>query len=391
MPAFIRNLFSYSFRVFFVAGTLYGFLVMLLWSLGLLGLGPIANHPDSYQWHAHEMVFGFVYAIVAGFALTAVATWTGRPPVQGSALALLLLAWLVGRVATMFTGVWPLLWVAVLDLLFPALLVYLFGREVLAAGNRRNLPLVGIVMLLGIMNLLFYFGSGLTPGMSQLAILLGVHVLLLLIAVVAGRIIPSFTANWLRAQGCRDSDLPKNKLAVDLTALVLTVATGLAVTFAPVHPLSGMLAFAAAAAHALRLSGWAGLRTGKEPLLLVMHLAYAWFPVGYVLVGIAVFGNYLAPTALHALTIGVITGMVLAMTTRVPLGHTGRPLRAARITVVVYVLWMVTVCVRLSGPFFGIGYVYTVETAATLWLIFFILYAWVYWPMLSGPRADAHA
>lgn len=389
MRDLIRTLFSYSFRVFFVCGTLFGFLVMTLWSLGLLGLGPLADHPDSYQWHAHEMVFGFVYAIVAGFTLTAVATWTGRPPVQGGKLVLLLLAWLAGRVANIYTGVWSPQWVGGLDMLFPVLLVYLFGREVLAGGNRRNLPLVVLVALLGVTNALFHFGRTLVPGMEHLAILLGVHVILLLIAAIAGRVIPNFTANWLRAQGADDGVMPRVVPAVDVAALLLTVITGIAVTFAPVHPFSGIIAFAAALAHALRLGRWSGHRTVREPLLLVMHLAYAWFPVGYVLVGISVFGSYLAPTALHALTIGVITGMVLAMTTRVPLGHTGRPLQAARITVVVYVLWMATVFVRLSGPFFGIGYVYTVETAASIWLVFFILYAWVYWPMLAKPRADA--
>ncbi len=391
MPDFVKNLFSYSFRLFFLVGTLYGFLIMTVWSLGLLGLGPIAAHPDSYQWHAHEMVFGFVYAIVAGFILTAVATWTERPPLQGGALVLLLLAWLAGRVTNIYIGFFSQPWAGVLDLLFAVLLVYFFGREVLAGGNRRNLPLVGVVGLLGLTNAIFHFGGSLLPGLDQLAILLGVHVILLLITVVAGRVIPSFTTNWLRAQGRPEAELPKSYTALDAAVFALTAITGLAVTFAPMNPLSGIIAFAAALAHALRLSRWSGHRTVKEPLLLILHLAYAWFPAGYVLVGLAVFGDYLAPTALHALTIGVITGMVLAMTTRVPLGHTGRPLRAARVTVVVYALWMITVLVRLSGPFFGVAYVYTVEAAATIWLVFFILYAWVHWPMLCGPRADVGA
>ncbi len=384
----MKTLLSYAFRPMFLCGTLFGFLVMMLWSLELLGLGPLVGHPDSYQWHAHEMVFGFVYAILAGFALTAVANWTGRPSVHGGELALLLLAWLAGRVANIYTGVWPTEAVAALDLLFPCVFVFLFGREVLGGGNKRNLPLVGLIALIGGANLLFHFGDALSPGLSRLGILLGVHVILVIVSIIAGRIIPAFTANWLRMQGAGDNTMPRIVPAVDIAAIILTVVTGIAITFAPINPWSGIVAFLAAAAHALRLSRWSAQHTVREPLLLILHIAYLWFPIGYLLVGISVFGGYLSTVALHALTVGAIFGMILAMTTRVILGHTGRPLQAARMTVVVYVLWMITVLTRLSGPFFGEWYIYTVETASSIWIIFFILYGWVYWPMLVKPRVD---
>ncbi len=388
MPEFIKTILSYAFRAFFLCGTLFGFLVMTLWSVGLLGLGPLVDHPDSYQWHAHEMVFGFVYAILAGFALTAVANWTGRPAVNGGELALLLLAWLAGRIANIYTGAWPAEAVAALDLLFPCVFVYLFGREVLGGGNMRNMPLVALIGLLGGANLLFHAGDALSPGLSRLGILLGVHIVLVIVAIIAGRIIPSFTGNWLRMQGADDNMMPRVVPSVDIAAIVLTVITGIAVTFAPVNPLSGVAAFLAAAAHAVRLSRWSGQHTVREPLMLILHIAYLWFPIGYLLVGISVFGGYMATVALHALTVGAIVGIILAMTPRVTLGHTGRPLRAARMTVAVYVLWMITVLTRLSGPFFGEWYIYTVETASTIWIVFFIMYGWVHWPMLVKPRVD---
>lgn len=388
MPEFIKILLSYSFRIFFLCGTLFGFLVIATWSLALLGYGPLVGHPDTYQWHAHEMVFGFVYAILAGFALTAVANWTGRDPVCGGELALLVASWLLGRIGNIYAGTWPAEWVGILDMLFPCLFVFLFGREVLRGGNWRNAPLVVMIALLGGLNLLFHAGHVLSPGLERISILLGVHTVLVIVALVGGRVVPSFTANWMRAQGHAESNLPRIVPVVDIAALILTVATGVAVTFAPVSPLSGVIALLAAAVHALRLARWSGQHTVSEPLLFVMHLAYAWFPLGYLLVGISVFGGYMATVALHALTIGAIVGMILAMITRVPLGHTARPLRAARITVAIYVLWMITVLIRLSGPLFGGNYIYTVETAASVWLLLFILYGWAYWPMLIRPRID---
>jgi uncharacterized protein involved in response to NO len=384
----IQSLLSYAFRVFFVLGTLCAFAVMLLWPLAILGYGPLVGHPNLVQWHSHEMVFGFAAAIIAGFTLTAVANWTGRPPVRGLPLGLLALAWLAGRIAHMFSGDAFVVAVAIVDMVFPCLLVFLFGREVLAGGNWRNAPVVAVIALLAGLNLMFHLGVGNASGMDALAILLAVHTVLVLVTIISGRIIPSFTANWLRAQGMPEEVFPRVIPAVDIVTILLTVVTGLGVSFAPFHPLTGVMAFAAAGAHALRLSRWSGLRTMGEPLMFVLHVAYAWFPIGYVLTGIAVFGAYMPTVALHALTIGGITGMVLAMTSRVTLGHTGRPLKAARLTVAIYVLWMATVIVRLTGPLAGSNYVLTVETAASIWLVVFMLFAALYWPMLAKPRID---
>jgi len=379
-------LFSYAFRIFFVLGSFCAFAVISLWSLALLGYGPLVDYPNLVQWHSHEMVFGFTAAIIAGFTLTAVANWTGRPPVRGLPLVLLALAWVAGRLAFIFSSDGPTVLVAVVDMLFPILLVVLFGREVLAGGNWRNAPLVVVTAVLAALNLLFHIGVSVAPGLDRLAVLLAVHLVLVLVTLIAGRIIPSFTANWLRAQGRPDEAFPRVIPFIDVATIVLTVATGLAVSFAPFHPFSGIVALLAAAAHAVRLSQWSGLQTLSEPLMFVLHVAYFWFPVGYVLTGIAVFGHYLPTAALHALTIGVIAGMILAMTCRVTLGHTGRPLRASVTTVAIYALWMIAVIVRLSGPFAGSNYILTVEIAASIWLTAFLLFAWVYWPMLARPR-----
>ena len=388
MNDIIQTVLSYAFRAFFLLGSLGAFCVILFWSIALLGYGPLVGHPNLVYWHAHEMLFGFVFAIVAGFTLTAVANWTGRTRVHGAELGVLVAAWIIGRIALVYAGQWPTIVVAAADMLFPCLLTLVFGREVFAAGNRRNMPLVGVVALLAGLNLLFHVGAGVSPGLDRTALLLAVHVILVLVAVIAGRIIPSFTANWLRARGAKEDAMPRVVLMLDIAAIVMTIVTGVAVTFAPVSPVSGIVALLAAVVHAVRLSQWSGLRTVGEPLLFVLHIAYLWFPLGYALVAFSAFGGYFPSAAMHGLTIGVITGMIIAMMSRVSLGHTGRPLHAARITVFVYVLWMLTVLVRLSGPLLGDWYILTVETAATIWMVAFILFAWVYWPILTKPRVD---
>jgi len=171
--------------------------------------------------------------------------------------------------------------------------------------------------------------------------------------------------------------------------ILLTLAVGLAASTAPTSPVTGILAFAAASLHTIRLSRWCGLSTLKEPLLFALHVAYAWLPIGYALMGCAVFNWVFAPTtALHALTMGAVGGMILAMTTRVPLGHTGRPLRASRLTVIAYMALTLAVLARVLGPLLVSDYLVTVEWSATGWEIAFAIFVWVYWPVLTRPRVD---
>jgi uncharacterized protein involved in response to NO len=225
-------------------------------------------------------------------------------------------------------------------------------------------------------------------GGERLAIYLFVHAVLLLITVIAGRIIPNFTANWLRARG--HATLPTNNRTLDIAATALTIAVGVFACAAPGNVTTGILAFAAALAHAARLSGWSGIATRSEPLLLALHVAYAWLPVGYLIMGCAVFGWLFAPTiALHALTMGAIGGMIMAMETRVPLGHTGRKLTAARATVVAYLLLSAAVIIRIVGPALTDEYLRTVLWSGFAWVAAFAVFLRVYWPILTRPRVDS--
>ena len=339
-------------------------------------------------WHSHEMLIGFAMAAVAGFSLTAVANWTGRPTLQGAPLAWLLMSWLVGRLAVLLSGSLPANLVFLLDMLFPVLLCVLLGREIIGGRSKRNYPLIAITGFVVILNILYHLGSNQwVPGGDRLAIYLLIHTVLLLVTIIAGRIVPSFTGNWLRKQG--KELMPVDTEGINRLATLLTVLVGLAAGFMPTHPLTAVLAFAAALVHGFRLGRWKGFSTTSNPLLFVLHVAYTWIPFGYFLLGCASIGWFFTPTAaLHALTMGAIGSIILAVTTRVALGHTGRPLQAARATVVAYWILMLAGLIRVLGPLTGKNYLIIVDLSALGWMLAFAIFTWVYWPILTRSRED---
>ena len=262
------------------------------------------------------------------------------------------------------------------------------GNPVLAAGNERNYKIIAVTVILAGLNLVYHLGvAAVLPGGQYIALYLLIHVVVLLVAVVAGRVVPNFTANWLRGQGITKT--PVANATIDRLAITLTVATGLIAVFFPDRIILGVIAMLAAATHTLRVSQWCGLQTVRNPLLFVLHVAYLWLPAGYAMMSLASFGWAFTPTAaLHGLTMGCIGSMILAMMTRVPLGHTGRALHASRLTVVAYVILMVAICIRVMSPWNAVNYLGMIELAATGWCLAFGIFIWVYWPILTGPRID---
>ncbi len=388
MTATRKIFLSYAFRPFFLLNGLFAAGAILLWVLILQGHSPAFLPADSL-WHAHEMLMGFAMAAVAGFSLTAVANWTGRAPVSGLPLMVLVSAWLAGRLAMLFVNLLPGWLVAAVDLAFPVLLAVMLAREIVAGRSRRNYPIAGILFALAMFDGLYHFGVGTEVwefARSSLYLLL--HTVLLLIVVIGGRIVPNFTGNWLRRRG--ESILPRSRPGVDRLSLAATAAVGVSASIDPAGGLTGSLALLAALTHGWRLAGWRGLATRSEPILLVMHVAYLWLPVGYLLLSVSAFGFSPAGIAsLHALGMGAIGSMILAVTTRVALGHTGRPLHAARLTTLSYFLFTIAVIARIAGPLFPSRGIVLIDFAAGGWILSFALFCWVYWPILTGPRADA--
>lgn len=382
---------NYAFRPFFLLGALFSIVALMLWIVSLHGGTWAQASPDPVLWHAHEMLFGFGLAIVAGFLMTAVATWTNRPALSGPMLGALVMTWLAGRLA-MAPGVpLPAAAVAVADMLFPVLFAALAAREILGGASRRNFGIAVAMALFASLNLLFHLGrAAIWPGADAVGITLSAYLLLLLITLIGGRIIPSFTANWLRSNGGKD--LPVGRPWIERTLLAVMAAAGIADTLAvngvgvPPVAVAG-LALGTSVLHASRLAGWRGMTARAEPLVGILHVAYAWLPIGFLLLALTYLGLPMPRSAaLHALTMGCVGVMVLAVTTRVSLGHTGRALTAAPLTVAAYVALNAAVLVRILSP---VGaYLSLIDVAATGWIAAYGLFLWVYWPILTGPRAD---
>jgi len=375
---------SYAFRPFFLLGSLFAIVAVLLWVAALHATG--FSPSDPVAWHAHEMLFGFAGAAIAGFLLTAVAAWTGRPPVAGPLLGALVAAWIAGRVAMLLDTRLPAGLLAVADLAFPVLLAAIATREIVAGGSRRNFGVAGVVTAFAILNGVFHLGrEGLWPGADRVALYLMAHGLLVLITVIGGRIIPSFTGNWLRLRG--DPRLPRSRPWLEAVLVPVAVIAGIADSVSAPPAAIAALSIPAAALHALRLSAWRGHATTVEPLVAILHVAYAWLPVGYLLLGLSALGLPLPRSAaLHALTMGGVGTMILAVTTRVALGHTGRALVAAPLTTVAYAVLNAAVLVRILSPLAPGAYLTLIDVAASGWLLAFGLFVLVYWPILTQPR-----
>jgi uncharacterized protein involved in response to NO len=384
MPmAFLQN----GFRPFFLGAAAWAVISLVCWLAMLAGIAADASAFDPVSWHQHEMVFGYGGAVVAGFLLTAVPNWTGRPVAGPRLLAFLFAAWIGARLANLASGTIGWLPALVLDAGLLWTLVALGAKELIAAGNWRNFPVLGILAA---------FTAAATWSHAAAAAAMdgrparhaGIAVLLVLIALIGGRIVPTFTTNWLRQHGVGKA--PAAFGTLDKAAIGMLVAALLVWLAAPGTGSAAALLVLAGVLHLARLARWSGWRTMAEPMVLVLHVGYAWLAGGAVLLGLSQLPGTLSETAaLHALTAGAIGTMTLAVMTRATLGHTGRPLHAGPATVAIYLLVTAGAGLRLLAPALPLPYTDALAIAAALWSGGFALYLVVYGPMLVRPRADA--
>lgn len=379
-----------GFRPFFLCGALWAVFVplLLLWTLHRgAGTGSVF---DPVAWHRHEMIFGYLGAIVAGFLLTAVPNWTGRPPITGAALAALAGLWLAARLAILMSVDTGILLAAVLDVGFFVVMAAVSAREVLAAKN-RNLPVVWLTLVFGIAAGLDHAELVFQQVPAGVGVRLGLSIVTVMIALVGGRIIPAFTRNWLTKRGLGDG-LPPATNRFDLAAIGSTAIAMLLWTALPESGLTAAVLATAAMLQLLRLARWSGLRTTADPLVLVLHLAYAWLPAALLLLAWSIVSPDMAPTAaMHALTAGAMACMTLAVMTRATLGHTGRPLVAGAGTVLLYIMAFGGAAVRVTAPWLPLDYVTALGVGGALWCGAFLLFVLIYGPMLLRPRNDGKA
>ncbi len=382
------NAFTYGFRPFFLGVGLSAFLLVPLWA-GSYAFGlPLATDWPPMLWHAHEMLFGFVAAAIAGFLLTAVPSWTGQRGFAGAPLVLLSTIWLLGRLAVGTSAHWPFALVAIADLAFVPALAALLAWPLVRERN-RNTPLLLVLAVLWICNGAFHLGLlRADADLARRSLLAGVNLVLLLITVIGGRITPSFTATALRQRGIEGAVRARKSLTV--LAVTLMVMVTVVDAARPNSALAGWLALGAAAVQGARLLQWQGWRVLREPLLWILHLAYLWLPVGLALKGLSLLAAVPAAAFwLHALTVGAIATMILGVMTRVSLGHTGRPLRLHPLVTLAYLLVSAAALARIAGAWLpAFGYAAAIALSAALWAAAFALFLWVYAPILVTPRAD---
>ncbi len=378
-PAF----FSHGFRPFFFSAALFAGLAIPLWMAAFSHGYPVGANVDALSWHAHEMLFGYVAAVIAGFALTAISNWTGRPPVRGWRLALLFSLWLAGRIAMLIGG--DVTVIAVIDCLFLFAVAGLALHDVSAGQNWRNLPVCGLIALLALSNFADHAGAGLGL-IHQAGLRSALAVIAILMLLIGGRIIPTFTANWMKKHGM--GNLPTTMGLFDKITLLISVVVLICWIAFPNAVATGFGFIIIAFLHIFRLSRWRGWRVVSDPLVLVLHIAYLWIPVAFGLMGLAIFRPDILTSAhaLHALTTGAIGQLTMAVMTRASLGHCGRELRAGAGTVVIYGLIFLGTALRIILPFGDVGYALAMSIAGVIWALAFLLFATIYGPMLFASR-----
>lgn len=373
-------LFSYGFRPFFLLSGIWAAFAMGVWVILLAGHMPLPIAFAPMDWHVHAFVFGYLSAVIAGFLLTAVPNWTGSLPVVGWPLIGLVALWLLGRLAVLVGGNWPAWAVAAADLSLPVALIAVLAREIMVGRNWRNLPVLGLMVLFAGANGLFHVEAAQGPAQDSYGMRLGVAAVVMLIALIGGRIVPSFTRNWLaKRQATR---LPVAFNRADGGVLVLTGAALLAFVIAPHGAATGVLCIAAGGGNFWRMARWQGHQTRSEPLVWVLHAAYAMLALGFLSVGASALDLIAQSGARHVWLAGAIGLMTLAVMTRASLGHAGLALSASRPVTAVYLALIGATVARLFAGLWP-AEVWLLHMAATLWIMAFGGFTVIYWPILT--------
>lgn len=378
-PALLQG----GFRPFFLFAAVWAAIAIALWLPLFEGQLTLPTAFSPLDWHVHELLWGYGPAAIAGFLLTAIPNWTGRLPVVGRPLAILVGLWAIGRIAITISAWIGAIPAAVVDLAFPLALVFVAGREVVAGRNWRNLKVVATVAVLTIGDAVFH-AETILRGTGAIGQRIGIAATVMLIVIIGGRVVPSFTINWLRNRGPGATAAPFarfDRIVSVTTALVFALWV-----VVPEGPITATALAVTGFAHLVRLGRWAGWRCWAEKLVLILHVAYLFVGLGFLLLAASLFGAPLLPSAaLHAWTIGAVGLMTLAVMTRASLGHTGRPLHATRAISLLYAGGLVAVLARIA---MGLGHaeMLFLHLAVVGWLVAFAGFAIVYRPILTTPR-----
>jgi len=376
-------LLSYGFRPFFLMAAFYAGAAILVWLPMFYGELPTASLFAPRDWHVHEMLYGYVAAVITGFLLTAIPNWTGRLPIQGAPLLVLIGVWLAGRVAVSLSTSIGWMAAAAIDCAFLALVTAAAAREIAAGRNWRNLKVVVIVGVLAAANLGFHLEAHFR-GVADYSLRAGIGAIIILITLVGGRIVPSFTHNWLaRAKPGR---LPAPLGRFDIVAIIASAGAMALWIAIPSGPATAIALLSAGVLQAARLARWAGDRAFAEPLVLVLHIAYAFIVAGFLLTAASAVGWVAESAGVHAWAVGAVGTMTLAVMTRASLGHTGHALTASALTRAIYLAVIIAALARVAAALEPQWSMPLLHVAAFAWAVAFLGFAVGYGPMLCRAR-----
>lgn len=373
-----------GFRPFFLLSGLLAVILMATWVPAFVGWLSFGSYYEQIGWHSHELIFGYTCAVIAGFLLTAVRNWTERPTPVGASLALLVALWLLGRILPFFPqAVSPWL-IAIADLAFLPAVTVAIGVPLARKAERRNLVFLPFLVFLFAANLLVHLELlGFAPELARRGVFLGLHLTLLLIVIMGGRVIPFFTERAL--PGVVIERWP----VIEWLAPLSVIAFMLVEVFLPDSRFSGALAALVAIVNCVRLASWYSHRYWQVPLLWVLHVGYAWIVAGFVLKAAAAFGMISPQFTIHAFTVGGIGVLTLGMMARVSLGHTGRPLAVGPSMVVAFTLLNLAAIGRGLLPFIvPLWFPQLIILSGAMWIAAFLIFVVIYTPILTKPRTD---
>jgi uncharacterized protein involved in response to NO len=385
----ITPLLRLGFRPFFLSGAIFSIVAIILWLLmykGAINLSPLGG---GYWWHIHEMIFGFGCAIIAGFLLTAIQNWTGVRGAQGTTLLILFLLWLAGRIVLLVPSIFSDILTTIIDLSFLPVVAYVLAKPILATKQYNNLFFVPLLLLFTLanleMHLAIYFPQTFTITYAGYA---GVMLITLLMSVMAGRVAPMFTANGTKT--AKATPLPwldkvtNGSLAIAMFSLLMEPIIGFYQQF------FGIILIIAGLFQTMRWLRWRPWITLGVPLLWSFHIAIKFIAYGLIILG----ASYLIPEVpsshmWHLLTVGGMGGLILAMISRVSLGHTGRPLSPPKAMTAAYIFITLAAIVRAFGPWvLPEKAALFIDISGTFWLFAFGIFVITYAPMLMSGRKD---
>lgn len=379
-----RTLLAIGFRPFYLLASVFAVAAILFWLAGINGRLPVGAYLQGVFWHSHEMLFGYIVAVMAGFLFTAVRNWTGLPTPSGVTLGGIVLLWILARVL-LVSG--PSALAVILDVAFLPMIAIAVAIPILRSRNKRNYKIIGVLVAVSLLHFVFHMALGgqLPSWLSRASLFASIDLVVILFALVGGRVIPAFTRNAVAGSDPRHENWLEVIAFGSLLVIVLVTLLGGAFTFAAWVPTS--LFIVAAVAHLLRLALWQPQVTLGNPLLWMMPVAYSWLPAALLLRALSTVAVIVPGAWIHALTMGALSSLMMAMMMRSTLGHTGRKLVASQMDILAFLLLQLAALLRVVAGGTG-DYQAVVVLSGVVWVLAFAVFIVRYLPMLVHSRVD---